>query len=104
MSTHLSQMEFPTLYQMDKSISIFKGCWMVFFIFIWILIEHSVSKQWRNWSDAAICGIWCGSALFADVPKKSMLGLYGLTCFPDIHNKTVKAVKFICFPSAFLLW
>ena len=25
----------------------FKGCWVVFFIFIQILIEHSISKQWR---------------------------------------------------------
>ena len=26
----------------------FKGCWVVFLIFIQILIYHSVSKQWRS--------------------------------------------------------
>ena len=25
----------------------FNGCWVVFFIFVQILIEHSASKQWR---------------------------------------------------------
>ena len=25
----------------------FKGCWLVFFTFIQILVEHSLSKQWR---------------------------------------------------------
>ena len=35
----------------------FKGCWVLFFIFFQILIEHSVSKQWRPWSDAAFCGV-----------------------------------------------
>ena len=24
-----------------------KGCWVVFFIFIQIIIEHSANKQWR---------------------------------------------------------
>ena len=52
-------------YQMDRSISLlrFDGS-HVFFIFIHILMEHSVSKQWRPLSDAA------GSALFAYVPQK----------------------------------
>ena len=40
------------------------GC--IFSIFIQILIENSLSKQWRPWSDAALCG----SALFAYVPQK----------------------------------
>ena len=26
----------------------FKGCWVVSIIFIQILIDHSVSKQWRH--------------------------------------------------------
>ena len=26
----------------------FKGCWMEFYIFIKILIDNSVSKQWRS--------------------------------------------------------
>ena len=33
--------------QLDKSIAILKGCWVVFFIFIQVLTEHSLSKQWR---------------------------------------------------------
>ena len=47
-----------------------KGCWEVIFIYIQILIEYSVCKQWRPWSDAAFCGIWSGSALFAYVLQK----------------------------------
>ena len=35
------------------------------FIFILFLIEISVCKQCRPWSDAAVCSIWSGSALFA---------------------------------------
>ena len=45
----------------------FKECWVVFFLFIQIIIEHSVGKQWRIWPDAAF---WSGYALFADVPWK----------------------------------
>ena len=40
------------------------------FHLIQILKETYVSKQWRTWSDAAICGVWSGFALFADVPQK----------------------------------
>ena len=44
--THLSRVVFPLL-----SIGLvhfrFKGCWLVVFIFSQILIENSVSKQWR---------------------------------------------------------
>ena len=61
-----------------------KGCCVflfVFFIFTQIFIEHSVSKQWRPWSDATFWGVWSGSALFAYVPPKWTLGLYGLTLF-----------------------
>ena len=57
-------------YQLDQSISVEKGCWMVFFIFIQILIVHSVSKQWRPWSDAAFV---------ASDP--------GLRCLPMSHKK-----------------
>ena len=54
-----------------------------------IIIEHSLSKQWRPWSDTAFCGVWSGSALFAYIPQKKTLGLYGLriTSF-DLHCKS----------------
>ena len=60
--THLSQMNFPisidrmSLYQI---LGVLGGI----FHFIQILIEHSVSKQWR-----LFCGVRSGSALFAYVP------------------------------------
>ena len=37
--THLSQMEFSTLIKKTSPFH-FKGCWVVFFIFIQILIKH----------------------------------------------------------------
>ena len=44
--THLSWMEFPTIINWASPFPS-KGCWKVFFILIQILIENSVSKQWR---------------------------------------------------------
>ena len=41
-----------------------------FFYFDFFKIEFPVSKQCRPWSDAAFCGVWSGSTLFAYVPKK----------------------------------
>ena len=38
---------------------------MYFFNFILFLIEIPVSKEWRSWSDTALCGVWSGSVLFA---------------------------------------
>ena len=39
------------------------------------LIEIPLSKQCRAWSDAAECGVWSVSALFAYVPSfKETLG------------------------------
>ena len=29
-----------------------------------------ICKQWRPWSDAAFCGVWSGSALFASYPLR----------------------------------
>ena len=52
-------------YQLDQSISNFRGVWCTFFVFILFRIDVPVSKQWRPWSDAAFCGVWSGSALFA---------------------------------------
>ena len=42
--THLSQIEFLLIGTFHFH---FKGCWVAFFVFIKILIEHSVSKEWR---------------------------------------------------------
>ena len=42
--------------QLDKSISNL-GLLGGIFIFIQILKETSVSKQWRTWSDAAFCSV-----------------------------------------------
>ena len=59
------------------------------FHFIQILIEFSVSKQWRPGSDAAFCGVWSGFALFAYVP-----GLYGLKDLSVVLNTMVGMVYF----------
>ena len=48
-----------------------------FFIFVLFVIENPVSKQWRPWSDAALCGVWSGSALFAYVPQKGRQAYLG---------------------------
>ena len=34
-----------------------KNCW-------------TICKQWKPWSDAAFCGVWSGSALFATFPLR----------------------------------
>ena len=52
-------------YQMDESISKFRGVWCTFLIFILFLIEISVCKQWRPWSDAAI---WLYTACLVPPP------------------------------------
>ena len=56
-------------YHLDESISNFKVSGVLFLFFIISRIDIPVSKQWRPWSDAAFCGGWSGSALFAYVPK-----------------------------------
>ena len=45
--------------------------------FIQILTEHSASKQWRTWSDAAFRGVLSGFAQFADVPQKGRYAYMG---------------------------
>ena len=44
--THLAEWNFPLL-AIGPVYYRFKCCWVVVFIFIQILIEHPVSKQWR---------------------------------------------------------
>ena len=58
-------------YQLDQSFSILRVVANLLdgiFPCYQNLIEPSVSKKWRAWSDAVFCGVWSGSALFADVP------------------------------------
>ena len=62
-------MEFPTIINLAGPFP-FKGLYSGIDIFNQISIEYSVSKQWRPWSDATLCGVWFGSALFAYVPQK----------------------------------
>ena len=62
-------------YQVDQSM--FKGCWVLFIIFLSILREHCASKQWRFCSAAPDLGL----ARLPLTPKKSSaasgLGLHG---------------------------
>ena len=48
----------------------FRVVGLYFSLFFQILITHYVSKQWRPWLDASLCGVWLGSALFAHAPLK----------------------------------
>ena len=49
-----------------------------FHFYYQILKETSVSKQWITRQEAPFCGVWSGFAMFANVPQKKTLGLYGL--------------------------
>ena len=55
-------------YVLDGSIFHFRGVGSYFVAFTLILMESPFSKQCCPWSDATICGIWSGSALFAFGP------------------------------------
>ena len=50
----------------------------------------TICKQWRPWPDAAFCGIWSGSALFASYPFRGLQSSMGLTdqnqLYPSIHK------------------
>ena len=63
-------MAFPVSINWTNPFPILGLLGTIFLIFIQILKENSVSKQWRPWSDAALCGVWSGFALLADVQKK----------------------------------
>ena len=78
-------------YQLEESISNFRGVWRTFFIFILFRIDIPVSKQWSPWSDAALCGVWSRSALFAYVPEMGRL----------IHSCCV--FFYVSFPNVLIL-
>ena len=46
--TILSRLKFPTLINWISPFFCFKGCWVEILIFIKILKETSVSKQWKT--------------------------------------------------------
>ena len=71
MLTHLRRMEFPTIIYWTGP---FPGLLGGIFIFIQILKEHSVSKQWRPrmWRLIWVCTVCV-------CPTKRKLGLYGLS-------------------------
>ena len=72
-------MEFPTLIN-RASAFLFNGCWVVFFIFIQILIEHSVGKQLRH--------LWHLIRIYTVClcPNKRIPDLYGLITVLFISN------------------
>ena len=72
-------------YQLDESISNFRiVVWYFSFLF------KIVSKQWRTGPDATYCGVWPGSALFANVPQKGQLGVNGLSASHCTKNDSVQ--------------
>ena len=59
-----------------------KGC------FIEPITSWNLSKQSRPWSDAALCGVWSGPALFANVPVQ-ILQIALITRRSDVTVTTV---------------
>ena len=52
----------------DRSVSNIWGVWLVFIITMFCRKSCIQCEQCRLWSDAAFCGVWSESALFANVP------------------------------------
>ena len=53
---------------LDQSIYSVRGVWSVFIITMYYWNACILCNQCRTWSDAAFCGVWSGSTLFAKVP------------------------------------
>ena len=51
-------------YMLDESIAHFRGVRTILSLLFYFWWKNPVSKQCRPWSDATLCGIWSGSALF----------------------------------------
>ena len=73
-------------YQLDESIIHLRGVWYTYFICIIFFIEISI-EQCRPWSDAAFCGVWSGSALFAYVPNIGCQAYVGYCNDPKFSDK-----------------
>ena len=67
-------------YQVNSPF-LFKGCWLVFFIFIQILIEYSANKQWRP-----------------DQMPRSLACDLGLHYLPMSHKKDA---RLICYTTVY---
>ena len=67
----------------------FKGCWVVFFIFVHILKENSVNKQCRHWSDAAFCQ-WAEQVANAYHQTPEPSGIKGCPSKPPSHTPYVQ--------------
>ena len=69
--THCRLNELPyTIYW--KILILILGIWGYV---IKVFLERNgwtICKQWRPWSDAAFCGVWSGSALFANYPFRGL--------------------------------
>ena len=63
-----------------------RGVRCIFFLFVLFVIEISVSKQCRPWSDTTRCGVWSRSAL--SMSHNGTPGLYRLILFLFFHKKT----------------
>ena len=86
-------------YHLDESICSL-GVSGEYLYFCCILHRNALSKQYRPWSDAASCGIWTGSLLFAYVPKMGIQSKKGAGVFmvPNNCSKlTIAKLYFICF-------
>ena len=69
--------EFHTVIIWIRPILFLRVVGLYFLILIQFLIEHSVRKQWVK-LEATFWGVWFESALFAYVPWKRAMCLYGL--------------------------
>ena len=65
------------LKSLDRSISNRRGVWVVFIITIFFRNSYILCKQCWPWSDAAFCGVWSGSTVFANVSFYGTLGING---------------------------
>ena len=61
-------MEFPTLINWTNPFEVKISRGSKFQVHSNCLKVHSLSKQYRAWSDTASYDVWSGSALFVDVP------------------------------------
>ena len=69
--THCRLNELSHMLYWKILISILGMSGYVILIF-WEKNDWTICKQWRPWSEAAFCGIWSGSPLFANYPFRGL--------------------------------